>query len=525
MYSSFSGTYKLETDGAKLETDGARVVGRPVYVEQNKRDGDPFQEKNPARFMYCKEEEAWVFVHDRILQHEDDKEHSKCRWLMKSPKTKSFDLASVPLTGWSVWMGTIVSGETLIITCDECEQNTDCNSNGICEEGECKCKTKEYFGKHCEVEYPCEYMTDDDGNEFSLIETSENEPPFATSYGRPIYHSSIKEHDDEINGEKSFWSRALVFGGGRWFNTYFSAGSGGDIKQGLMDWLYAREFHSFWDDLYHSDIISDPTHGNDPIGVDFNRASFHGGDFKPFGLLTPIHEHSGQGFFHCQKDRCKNMEKGWENTPEPFNTCEIEFGVEISCIDSIFDFDEKRCVCSNGEVLPKEGFFCHLDAEVPSPDTMTTANEEEFGVRHSLFPTRRATSPAGGGRRLSDIAENDSCLGMERGDVAIIGMRLDNRNIAVFVALVDLPPGAFIYITTNAWTGTVFKLNGGTKKLQIPPSGIAAGTVFGYENNVMSLLLLATSWTIENGTIALSGSGGSFLMYCLDAKAKPSFLF
>lgn len=159
MYSSFSGTYKLETDGAKLETDGARVVGRPVYVEQNKRDGDPFQEKNPARFMYCKEEEAWVFVHDRILQHEDDKEHSKCRWLMKSPKTKSFDLASVPLTGWSVWMGTIVSGETLIITCDECEQNTDCNSNGICEEGECKCKTKEYFGKHCEVEYPCEYMT------------------------------------------------------------------------------------------------------------------------------------------------------------------------------------------------------------------------------------------------------------------------------------------------------------------------------------------------------------------------------
>ena len=45
------------------------------------------------------------------------------------------------------------------------------------------------------------------------------------------------------------------------------------------------------------------------------------------------------------------------------------------------------------------------------------------------------------------------------------GYRSDNPDAVVFVALEDVMGGAKLYLTDNAWTGTEFKTNEGTKEV------------------------------------------------------------
>lgn len=46
-----------------------------------------------------------------------------------------------------------------------------------------------------------------------------------------------------------------------------------------------------------------------------------------------------------------------------------------------------------------------------------------------------------------------TCHGLIGGDIMVTGFRSDNPDAIVFVALYDLPEGATLYLTDNAWTG------------------------------------------------------------------------
>ena len=73
--------------------------------------------------------------------------------LLRSEDTTEFDLLNVG-SQWRIWISRI-STTTLTYTCNECNENSDCNLNGVCtDEGECVCDTgvkTQYMGTHCEV--------------------------------------------------------------------------------------------------------------------------------------------------------------------------------------------------------------------------------------------------------------------------------------------------------------------------------------------------------------------------------------
>ena len=79
-----------------------------------------------------------------------------------------------------------------------------------------------------------------------------------------------------------------------------------------------EEFHAFWWNTFSglgeqdnkTIIISAPTDGGTPVGVDFyemrrrNIASEPGDldhNYGPFGVLIPLTEYEGTGFFHCNQ--------------------------------------------------------------------------------------------------------------------------------------------------------------------------------------------------------------------------------
>ena len=135
-YPYFNGIYRQ---------DGSHD-GRPVYVEMKKFDGTPFDEvselpegfesKVPAKFKYCNSIRAWVFTHEFIRKSKHD--DSDCPWLLRSQETEVFDIEEVE-GPWQVWAGVISSAE-VGITCNECNDDADCNLNGVCQDdGSCKC--------------------------------------------------------------------------------------------------------------------------------------------------------------------------------------------------------------------------------------------------------------------------------------------------------------------------------------------------------------------------------------------------
>ncbi len=64
LYSYFNGLYRRN----------GTENGLPVYVEQDKFDGTPFEKTVPAKIKYCASEEAWVFMHDDIRKSKDSNE-------------------------------------------------------------------------------------------------------------------------------------------------------------------------------------------------------------------------------------------------------------------------------------------------------------------------------------------------------------------------------------------------------------------------------------------------------------------
>eukprot|EP01082_Thalassiosira_pseudonana_P005729 g5445.t1 g5445 contig2:553941-556609(-) len=117
-----------------------------------------------------------------------------------------------------------------------------------------------------------------------------------------------------------------------------------------------------------------------------------------------------------------------------------------------------------------------------------------------------------------------SCLGMTAGDVAVIGVKSTDPDAITLLATADLPPGATVYITDNAWTGYELKTNEGAIKLDVT-SAIAAGTRFGFDAATNAALPLSDSWEKESGSLALSVSGDNVMVYCLEGDGSKQFLY
>eukprot|EP00579_Thalassiosira_antarctica_P007523 CAMPEP_0201903964 /NCGR_PEP_ID=MMETSP0902-20130614/55751_1 /ASSEMBLY_ACC=CAM_ASM_000551 /TAXON_ID=420261 /ORGANISM="Thalassiosira antarctica, Strain CCMP982" /LENGTH=287 /DNA_ID=CAMNT_0048438033 /DNA_START=945 /DNA_END=1808 /DNA_ORIENTATION=- len=143
VYSYFNGHYKQNGTHA----------GRPVYQEMRKSSVSPFVTIIGAEIKYCTEESAWVFSHENIKKAKTPEE-SSCPWLLRSPDTQAYDLMDVS-GEWEIWVGVINHGAKMDSTCNECQDNTDCNLNGMCtDDKQCHCTNKGYYGMHCGLEEP-----------------------------------------------------------------------------------------------------------------------------------------------------------------------------------------------------------------------------------------------------------------------------------------------------------------------------------------------------------------------------------
>ena len=99
-YPYFNGVYRQEGSHDR----------RPVYVEQNKFDGTPFDTEAPlpelqvklgAKFMYCESLKAWVFTHEYVRKSKHD--DSDCPWLLRSEETDVYDIEDVE-GDWQIWV-------------------------------------------------------------------------------------------------------------------------------------------------------------------------------------------------------------------------------------------------------------------------------------------------------------------------------------------------------------------------------------------------------------------------------------
>ena len=68
-------------------------------------------------------------------------------------------------------------------------------------------------------------------------------------------------------------------------------------------------------------------------------------------------------------------------------------------------------------------------------------------------PPPAPTSPPQAPPSSNERTTKGTCHGLIGGDIMVTGFRSDNPDAVVFVALYDLPEGAALYLTDNAWTG------------------------------------------------------------------------
>uniref|UniRef100_A0A7S4RXK8 Endonuclease I n=1 Tax=Ditylum brightwellii TaxID=49249 RepID=A0A7S4RXK8_9STRA len=140
----------------------------------------------------------------------------------------------------------------------------------------------------------------------------------------------------------------------------------------------------------------------------------------------------------------------------------------------------------------------------------------------SIFGTPNPDPVGGNGYPcgLPDQVLDGTCSGLSAGDVMVVTMNADNPDVVALVALSNIPEGVDLYMTDNAWTGSTFRSNEGVLKLTIPAGGISAGTVFGYGD---ANLQYGNDWAKFAGSFALSSSGDTILVYCLESRTGNTF--
>ncbi|KAK1742262.1 putative EGF-like domain-containing protein-like protein [Skeletonema marinoi] len=294
IFSYFNGEYII---------NGTTKNGRPIYVEQNKYNSEPFIDKVPAQIRYCASEQAWVFIHPNIRKSSSTDYNEECPWLLKSSETTEFNLLEVG-GDWKIWTGTVSNGADFQVFCNECDGEVDCNYRGQCVDKRCQCDSTNsefegelegYFGSSCQFKKPCLQMQGDMNDTWRIawVDIAERKPFF--SYDRPVYvyesgwkNLTIPEGDIII----------MIYGGSRWFGAYYEDTE----SMGLEGWVdYVTQFHAFWDKIYtdQTKIVSDPTTSSSPIGSDFYMIGKRGERYGPFGELNPLSDPPGSGFFDC----------------------------------------------------------------------------------------------------------------------------------------------------------------------------------------------------------------------------------
>jgi len=296
VFSYFDGVYEKEGYHA----------GRPIYKERRKFDRQPYkgngrQRVKPAEIRYCEDINAWIFTHEHIKKGNDD---SGCNWLLRSPETDSYDLLEVN-PSWSIWVG-VIGSTSVSITCNECNDNTDCNLNGQCVDGSCQCYRgdgAQFLGMHCETKLTdeCQTIIGEGNNEtFSISYYSPT--PNGTAdvlfqeYSRPVYtyiSGMYDVHEDDI-----IW---MMYTGSRWFGMWFNLEQINATEEELV--VGTQEFHAFWNQAYSTVtmFVSDPTEGSTPVGTDWYSIGERGSQYGHFGALYPVqlYNQTGRGFFRC----------------------------------------------------------------------------------------------------------------------------------------------------------------------------------------------------------------------------------
>lgn len=191
----------------------------------------------------------------------------------------------------------------IAVSCDGCKYDTDCNLNGQClADGQCDChKAVGHYGKHCEHAKPCPGIIGADYNDTWYVVYS-RDCETVRAYGRPVYALTRIDHAYKIaNGVTTLHDDDMVylmFAGSRWIVILYKGGKSqslDDLKQ------QALESHPFWDRTYDDRalVVSDPTTGSFPVGVDFYKIGERGQQYGPMGLLHPLQSPPGRGIFRC----------------------------------------------------------------------------------------------------------------------------------------------------------------------------------------------------------------------------------
>ena len=255
FYSYFSGQYVLKPGAIENE--------RPVYYERG-RDPDIDPTRPPGKFSYCASEEAWVFSIDTITKGSGVLEDG-CNWLLKSPKSSSFDLSAVGSSGWTIWTGVVTPPPVsfFLVSCDECSSEADSNYHGTCsgETKHCICDPG-WMGTTCILDDICEEIAagaaGDSADRLVLLRDETDE--IVELYDRPVYYNAYYNVDDGSHN-----ATALI----QWY----------DIETPLLPEEvveYAKPehfFHAYWDAIYEYNtwFFSEPTTESTTVGLEYNE--------------------------------------------------------------------------------------------------------------------------------------------------------------------------------------------------------------------------------------------------------------
>jgi len=322
IYSHFNGIYK----------EDGKVNGYPRYTERNKNDGSPYElggKTTGAEFVYCPDIKSWVFRHENIRTSQQRDQKNECDWLARSPETEEYDLLSVAESEWSVWTGR-VEPMSFDIKCNECTETSDCNYHGDCKEASCECYD-DYFGENCEFEWPCSSFRSKIGDGCDVLSLESDGAQFRQIYGRPIYtsHDITWSSTNEVSlafllgrrsnldasGSLEFvhnfteglivganYSVILHYSGSRWHGTVMPSSSMGNFK----DSNYLSYYHGFWQksfDRQRTFLLSEVSYDGSPEVCDFFQMPQGSKGEKighgPYGMLVPLTDVEGSGFFTC----------------------------------------------------------------------------------------------------------------------------------------------------------------------------------------------------------------------------------
>eukprot|EP00984_Skeletonema_dohrnii_P011244 scaffold4470_cov99-Skeletonema_dohrnii-CCMP3373.AAC.5 len=324
VYSFFNGVYAQ---------DGSMHDGRPVYIERRKFDGTEFDTTLPsfnpfnatviipAKIQYCERIRAWVFMHENILKSKRDNS-SDCPWLLRSETTSVYDIEEVK-GPWQAWQGVIETTDVLI-ACNECSDEADCNLNGVCNEGgSCDCyedvKGSTFLGPRCEVVLKDYCRTIIGGESRSVLHAkSHGSGQLWEAYNRPMYRYNLGSGSPLLDGNDNMFF--LIFSGSS------EVGEVMFTEEYREPTAYAaKNYHAFWDEVYTQDggteVVSDPVGatGYTPVGVDFFLIGERGEQFGPFGARIPfqLYNQTGRGYFRCSDEASVGLSIANNNTTAP----------------------------------------------------------------------------------------------------------------------------------------------------------------------------------------------------------------